>query len=797
MKGFTKRRIWAGRKTVIICFVGIIILGLCGCSKEDTTRLLERESKELVEQENSGRINEYEHRSPIGLLQTSWVSAQETTKAERYWRVEDYQRGVITDTDGIENSFTWNFSDSCDFYHAISRYNDETRKSQVTVNKLNIDTMECTSFVIDQNNIDGIDGYSASGGVLKGFYQEIDEKNGETLHYYVMTIEEDGTVKDKVDLYPGLESVGLKPESYSLITTGIWDHRGYFYFWDDQRENIYVFDQLGELLTTISGVEMGENTLEVYCKTMEGDILFSSYNKATGESSIFLFQEDGLKVIVKEKGTYSFYRCANSFGEIFEMNGSKVITRYQVENGKRETCFLSAYMEDGLCDMMANSAGKIFLFYEDADGVNMSIISSAGPLREEKIKVFSYYIVDVYFNALLREYERMHPGITFQVEESKYTDKEEAWKKLSAEMLSGEGPDLVFLPLELIDSMVKKDMAEPLESVLTPEIEENVFNGIWEKQRESEHVYFLPFEVSFDAVLVPKDIWNKDRWTLGDVVTLLKKSEKEEKPFYSLCLATVRNYDISQLGYYMFDFLMTDIANSPFVDWDKKETYFEQEDFIYLLEYCKKYGVNEQEDSDNISYNYKKIDQERTRALQKEKVLSLEMGNDFSSFSQDMAVVGQDFHIMGIPTDQENGIFWNIDSEFAVNKNSPYKESLKEMLGSIYSFKMQMANGRDLVCLRKDVLSNCVKDAGYYDWTDSIVMSFGNGVYRECAGKPDGSSYIDEYLDVLESAKLSDIRNNALRKIILEEADAYFCSDKSAEETARIIQSRARILVAE
>ncbi len=55
----------------------------------------------------------------------------------------------------------------------------------------------------------------------------------------------------------------------------------------------------------------------------------------------------------------------------------------------------------------------------------------------------------------------------------------------------------------------------------------------------------------------------------------------------------------------------------------------------------------------------------------------------------------------------------------------------------------------------------------------------------------------DTAWDLLTNANLMYYRDDTIPDIILEEADAFFAGDKTAEETASILQSRVSIYLAE
>ena len=59
-------------------------------------------------------------------------------------------------------------------------------------------------------------------------------------------------------------------------------------------------------------------------------------------------------------------------------------------------------------------------------------------------------------------------------------------------------------------------------------------------------------------------------------------------------------------------------------------------------------------------------------------------------------------------------------------------------------------------------------------------------------GKPDGTSYLQEYMELLDKGKPEGWWTTELRGIVQEEAGAFFAGDRSASTAAEIIQNRVQ-----
>ena len=69
-------------------------------------------------------------------------------------------------------------------------------------------------------------------------------------------------------------------------------------------------------------------------------------------------------------------------------------------------------------------------------------------------------------------------------------------------------------------------------------------------------------------------------------------------------------------------------------------------------------------------------------------------------------------------------------------------------------------------------------------------LMVGNRSITLLEGRPDGKSFLPEYLEIMERGSSIDTQTRGISAIIMEEAGAFFHGDKSAEDAAKVIQNR-------
>ena len=79
------------------------------------------------------------------------------------------------------------------------------------------------------------------------------------------------------------------------------------------------------------------------------------------------------------------------------------------------------------------------------------------------------------------------------------------------------------------------------------------------------------------------------------------------------------------------------------------------------------------------------------------------------------------------------------------------------------------------------------------DW----VYDRGNGVYQTVYVKPDGSTWEQEYLDLLNSCVPRSDDLDFIVDIIFEETESFFDGSKDASAAAEIIQNKVQLYLDE
>ena len=137
-----------------------------------------------------------------------------------------------------------------------------------------------------------------------------------------------------------------------------------------------------------------------------------------------------------------------------------------------------------------------------------------------------------------------------------------------------------------------------------------------------------------------------------------------------------------------------------------------------------------------------------------------------------------------------------ISRYLVVNAQSAYKEEIGKFFSLLLNYDNQFQVDEGSV--RTDVIRDSVY---YHPWRERYVLlrssDAENRVITDLTLKPDGSTYLEEYLDFVESCRPVPYIPMQIRLIVQEEAHSFFEGSKGAVETAEAIQSRVQLYLEE
>lgn len=368
------------------------------------------------------------------------------------------------------------------------------------------------------------------------------------------------------------------------------------------------------------------------------------------------------------------------------------------------------------------------------------------------------------------DYSELYPG----------DGLEEAKKQLDMDIISGKAPDIIN-----IDGNVKKYVDKGIFLDLTPEFDKGgalegieLLPNIAEMMKYDGKMYtFMPsFKVATCAVRA-KFAKGKGSLTYKELDDLIKSNGTD----YETAFGSNHNKSYGNL-------LMPHYADKC-IDWNEKKCDFKNPEFIEFLNFINKFP-----DKASGHSNLAEIDKsyaEDKGIYYRELFSNL---NEYARLKQ--LVFNDDIELVGYPNNSRENIA-SINGElYAVNSNTAHKDIALEFVKElILSDKDDSYSGFSTVKQKfEEELQEATKEKSDDDESAQLWNQINHVMVKM---KPLSQEEVSKFYDYTVSINSLDCMNNEITNIIAEEASAFYCGQKTAEEVADIIQNRVTVYINE
>ena len=414
--------------------------------------------------------------------------------------------------------------------------------------------------------------------------------------------------------------------------------------------------------------------------------------------------------------------------------------------------------------------------------------------------------IDYRMQEMLIKFNRKNDKYRIEVTDySEYNNDKDGWDagltKLNTEVLSGNVPDIFCLQGMNYRQLASKGILEDLYPYIDSDKElkrsdffENVLKAMEVDGKLCQTVsgFYINSAVGASSVVGDEPGWTYDE--------------------YNAALAEMRERvpECTAFDQYMTrdGALQTCLAldMADFVDWESGKVSFDSEQFVKLLEFANSFPT----EFDWENYTYSESDDIGTRLSQ-----GLQMLVQTSAYSIDdifynnyAPFLGGKITYIGYPTAHGTGNMISLaEASYGISSKSPYKDVAWEFLRGFFTKEYQQENYN--LSSRIDVFEKKAEEATtvqYQKDSDGkfmldeegkkipivrFYMNDGKEIYNL---EPE---QIQQIRDLIESTtKVADY-NQEILNIVSEQAAPFFAGQKSAEEVARLVQSKANIYVNE
>ena len=600
-------------------------------------------------------------------------------------------------------------------------------------------------YIMNANGGDGQAIFPDIQGVICGISSDNDA-------FWVLSNGENGYVLEKYDITGALQNQ-ISPQyaetQYRMCPTVTED--GLLLLWNSSELRLY--DQNGVLCKTL---DHGDDRVMAVGADAEGIIIHSRLGNQTRsyllsdqilEPCDFLFSDTLASDFTTAIGTQSAYpinvgyslflydRTSDTYVKAFDWNLLSI-------NGDAIISIIAPDEESYFC--MSSEDSVIYKVRRQTNEETRRRIT-IGTLNEQHVSM------------LVNEFNKTNQAYYIEI----ITYPMDDFQRLYTEIIAGKGPDILD-----IGWMYFKPTSPYLEDLL-PYIDEDgelsredFVDSVFDALTVDGKVTSLPTSFSIYTLAGrTSDVGKSMGWTMNDLMVLL-----EEKGEEVMALPP-------WLPENAFLAWVCSISTGEFVNWDKKECYFDSDAFIQLLEFCHTLPLTQ--NLDGYVSDYVPNVLLTLQALQNLSLLKTIKRN----------YAGDEFTYIGFPGNSGIGSYFEggaFAPRLAILAGSGNKSGAWEFVRSAFLPSWQQDQDRNwgipiIESALNARISGIIKDE------DSLLN-------RED---------LDKFLNLLEETDLFTFRNDTITEIINEEAAPYLAGEKSAGEVAAIIQNRVSIYVSE
>ncbi len=349
---------------------------------------------------------------------------------------------------------------------------------------------------------------------------------------------------------------------------------------------------------------------------------------------------------------------------------------------------------------------------------------------------------------------------------------------MNLEILSGEGPDIIYGNNELFTNCEKKGMLVDLYSMME---NDNVFNkddvipSILRICETDGHLYKLGTGFMLNGFAGAKSIiGDRTGWTVDE---------------FDKFAESLPNKMIPLLGFTQTGLLSASLnANmNSFVDYNSGIVSFDSTNFRKLLDYAKSFGTADE--------NTSSIMPDSTAMLANgELAMTFTVICSAERYAREVMKFGEPISITGYPSSEKSTAACYMPTMIAISSGSDNKEAAWDFLKSFYNEK-----GQDAV-VAKNLIPVVISA-----FDAQIAMQLnpdsntGGTIYYDKLGNPVPVTVdmVVGYRDLIYGLDSLGSYDAEILDIVLEEVPPYFDNQKSQDDVIALIQNRVQTLVNE
>lgn len=624
---------------------------------------------------------------------------------------------------------------------------------------------------------------------------DADQMISQTASRMIYTdLQKDSYAVDLWDIYleKGIAQAGSNP--YLLLGPGycVCDGAGNTYQKAGMGKfgytKLYVMDRNGAVLLEYEGAP--EHVIEKPMRVESGKLIYPVYDMR--ESCYYFLWPDTETGEARLLGTMD--ASVRSIKQLFGMQGNLIyyetaegIVVWDIKSGARTLIF--NYQENGIplifqtMLIFRNEQPPLLRLYRSSEeGMEdwLAPLSYEPVQRENTLRVAN--LVNPKDDVLgskqvsecagLASRKDMNHAYFYQTAD---LDADAFRTQIMAELMAGKGPDLLYITRSDMALLQELGLLADLRELIPAETLDDLWPGVISMGTLDEQLVGLPGNItSASGLAVSGDTWSEDTWRLEDIISLMEEGRLENAIYYP-----GPDFYLGPVGTARW-LLEYSLADSFLIDWEHRESRFEDERFVRLLEITKDSRDALSDDSESWFHGGKSL------------VLV-----DYCSYAQmntfDVMADREGGRYVGFPTQGGSGNYLEASGMLVVTVNAKDTKGIEAYLEYFLGDQIQD------ICQNHTELTNSVLSVRRFHEDEIELSPEGEYLWRgeKLSVLKDGSTSLQRAISFLESCIPAPTLHPELMKIISEELEAFYAGDKSARQTAEIIDGRIQVYLDE
>ncbi len=543
--------------------------------------------------------------------------------------------------------------------------------------------------------------------------------------------------------------------------------------WQPFRD-LYIFDRDGNLLMKHGGKE--DDEVKEPLRIPTGELVFPIYNVAEKSTEFVWFDlEEKKEVKLARLDKEILKQVYGISGDDMYYESAKGIVQWNIASGERQLVY--DFTENGVSGkhqtemIFPEGQPPVLRAYGIVEGEQedwLYVMSRTEVEKADAIEVVALTSNGQKVQACTATASRKNPQFTFTYQDGSRENAEDFRTRIMAEMVSGGGPDILYVSLEDMQVLQEKGLLLDLEQILTGESLEQILPGVVQLGTVDGTFVGLAPEMDILTMVTLKDIWQQDTWSMQDISGLMESGE-----FTGLFCQGNGVFASQAVLKFLVEF---GLQEGQLIDWENGKSLFDGETFLHMLEMTKKYGADPSTD--------------RTY-LGKGGCPAMFTGGGVHILNELYEQYGDTYFYVGQPTTGRSGNYLTAAGVVVVNQNTAHPEAVAAFLECLLKDEIQYASSVQMKLSVKKVSTEEVKIVE----VDGELRASWRG--QELCIKEDGRTILEDYIALLESCVPYPGTYETIESIVWEEAAAYVSGDKSAAEVARIVDSRVQLYLDE